>query len=119
MRRGEQRVVALGDRRRAGVVGEAGDDRVVLVDRDDPFDDADRNAGALERTALLDMQLDITMMRALRPLRVGNAIGIAADSTDRVGPAHAVPDFVKVAAGKIAGDDSAAGETAAEREAFL
>ena len=79
VRRREHRVLPLGDRRRAGVVGEAGDHRLVAIDRDDAFDDADRDAGALERAALLDVQLEIAVVRALRPARLEDAIGIAAD----------------------------------------
>ena len=115
----QHRVVPLGDRRRAGVVGDARDDRFVPVDRDDAFHDAHGNARALERAALLDVQLEIAVKRPLRAARLEDTIGIAADLADRVAAAHAVPHLVHVARRDITGDDPAAGEAAAECEAFL
>src|SRR6185369_1477903 len=96
MRGRQHRVLPLGNRRRAGMVREAGHDGVVLVDRDDPLDDADRDADALESTALLDVQLEVTVVRALRPARLENPIRVAADALDRLAATHAVPDLVHV-----------------------
>ena len=115
----EQRVLPLRHRRRAGVVGEAGDGHVVLVNRHDPFDDADRDGRFLEVAALFDVQLDVAVDRALRPPRVEDAIGIAADLPDRVSPPHPVPDLVQIRRLEIAGDDAAAGEGAAEGDPLL
>jgi hypothetical protein len=119
MRGRQHRVLPLGNRRRAGMVREAGHDGVVLVDRHDPLDDADWDAGAFERAALLDVQLEITVVRALRPARLENPIRVAADALDRLTAAHAVPDLVHVSGGDLAGDNPAARKATAERESLF
>ena len=119
MRRREHRIVPFGNRRRPRMIRDARDDRLVLVDGDDPLDHANGDAGALERAALLDVQLEIAVMRPLRPPRIENAIRVAADLPDRVGAAHAVPDLVHVRLRDLARGDAAAREPAAEREAFF
>src|SRR5207245_9016670 len=82
-------------------------------------DDAARDGRFLELAALLDVQLDVAVERALRPPRVEDAIGIAADLPDRVGAPHPVPDLIQICRLEIAGDDAAAGEGAAEGDPFL
>src|SRR5262249_52958963 len=56
---GHQRVLPLGHRGGAGVIGEPADFDVVAVDGNDPLYDADIEAGLLQHAALLDVQLDI------------------------------------------------------------
>jgi hypothetical protein len=58
------------------VIGDAGDDDTEALDRDDPLDDPDRDAGAIQRAPLLDVQLEVGVVRPLRPDRVGDAIGL-------------------------------------------
>ena len=101
------------------MVGDPGDRRIVPVDGDDPFDDADRKSGALEGAALLDVQLEIAMMGSFGAARVEDAIRIAADLPDRVAAPHPVPDFVHVRRRHVAGGDAAAGEATAEGVAFF
>ena len=101
------------------MVREAGHDRVVLVDRHDPLDDADRDGGAFERAALLDVQLEIAVVRAFRPARLENPIRVAADAPDRLAAAHAVPDLVHVRGRNLASHDPAAREAAAEGESLF
>ena len=64
MRGRQQRILPIRHRRRARVIREAGDRHLVAIDRDDALDDADGNALALERAALLDVQLEVAMVRA-------------------------------------------------------
>jgi hypothetical protein len=101
------------------VVGQAGDHRVVFVDRHDALDDADWNTGPLERAALLDVQFQVTVMRTLGAPGLGNAFRIAADLFQRVGATHAVPDLIEISRDEMAGRDGAAGEPLAEREALF
>ena len=79
-----------------GVIREAGDRHLVALDRDDALDHTNRNALAFESAALLDVQLEVAMVRAARPNGVHDAAGIAADLPYRVGAGHAVPDLVHV-----------------------
>ena len=62
MRSREQRVVALGDRCRAGMVGKPGDSRVVLVDRDNSLDNADRDLCLFERATLFDVEFEVAVV---------------------------------------------------------
>ncbi len=82
-------------------------------------DDADGDAAALERALVLDVQLEITVVRTLGAARFEDAIRIAADSPDRVGARHAVPDRVHVTFVDEAGDDPTAGDATPERESFF
>jgi hypothetical protein len=61
------------------VIRKAGDRRLVPINRDDPFDNSYRNLLAVERGALLDMELEVAMVRALRSNCLCDAIGGAAD----------------------------------------
>ena len=119
MRRRDQRILPLRHRRRARMIREAGDHRAIALNRDDAFDDADGGGAAFERAALLDVQLEIAVMRALRPHRVLDALGAAADPADGFGARHAVPGLIEIARRDVARRDPAAGEAAAERDAFL
>src|SRR5262249_59575092 len=103
----------------AGMIGEPGDRGVVLVDRDNSFDDADGDLRAVERAALLDVQLDVAVVRPLRANGVADAIGIAADLPDRVGARHPVPGFPQVFGLDEPRSDPAARDPASEGKALL
>jgi hypothetical protein len=68
------------------MVCKAGDDGVVPIDRHEAFHDADGDGVAFERATLLDVELEIRVVRALRPARIQNPLGVAANLSNRVGP---------------------------------
>ena len=74
---------------------------------------------AVERAALLDVQLDVGVPRPLGPHRLFDAIGITADPPEGVGTAQAVPRLVHVAGLEVAGHDAAARRAAAEGRALF
>src|SRR5512138_616605 len=87
----EQRVVPLIHRRRAGVVREAGDGDLPLVDADDALDYADVELLAVERTTLLDVQLDVGGDRPALALHARELRRIAADERDAFANGLAAP----------------------------
>src|SRR5213075_1957442 len=81
-RRRQHGVVTLVHRRRARMILESTDGHFPLLDPDDSFDDADVEAVALERPALLDMQLEIGGDVAALPSRLDESRRIAAEERD-------------------------------------
>ena len=79
LRRGEQRVVALGHRRGPGVVGHAANLDCVFIDADDAVDNTDRDSGLLEGATLLDVQLEVRVDRARRQTGGSKLRGISAN----------------------------------------
>src|SRR5262245_21159109 len=89
------------------------------MDRDNALDYADRRPALLERSALFDVQLEVAMPRARLADRLLDAIGIAANFSDAVGAAQAVPHLIEIAGLQIARDDAARRGAAAECRALL
>src|SRR4029453_2848189 len=73
----------------------------------------------LQRPALLDMQLEVAMMRSLVPPRLGDALGVAPNLANRIGAPQPVPHLVEIRRREVAGDNAAAGEAAAKGKALL
>src|SRR5579859_5638653 len=73
--------MALVHRRGAGMVGKAFDRYIRVQNADNAFHHADVDLLALQRAALLDVQLKISGDAARLPLRGGKTLGIAADKT--------------------------------------
>ena len=96
MRSCEQCILPIRHRRRAGVIRKAGNGHFVPINCDDALDNTNGNILAFERAALLNMELEVTMVRASRSDRLRNAIGVAADLAYRIGASHPVPDLVHV-----------------------
>src|SRR5581483_4808028 len=86
----EQGVTPLGHWRRAGMICEAADFDLVLVDADDSVHDTDRNARLVQQAALLDMQLEITMDGPGRAARFLQPVRVAPNAAQAIGNAHAV-----------------------------
>ncbi len=76
-------------------------------------------AAALQIAALLDVQLEIRVIRALGHAGVHDAIGIATDLPDAVRPPDAIPNLIEIRGLDVAGDDAAAGEATAKCNAFF
>ena len=119
MRSRDHRILTIGHRRRSGVVGKTEDLCLIPSDRHDALDDADSGRRAFERAALLDMELEVAVPRALVAPCLHDAIGIAAYRADRVRPPYAVPHLVHVIRRDVARDDTAARQSAVERDTFL
>jgi hypothetical protein len=62
------------------MVRDAGNHDIVLIDRNDAVHYADRDLLALQRSALLDVEFDVRMVRALVNQRGIESLRIPADS---------------------------------------
>src|ERR1043165_1877850 len=67
------------------MIGEAGNRDIPLLNADDAFDDPDVEAGGVEQSTLLDMQLEVRGDVTLRALDAIELCRIAAEKSDAVG----------------------------------
>ena len=119
LRRGDERILTLAHWRGAGVVGEAGDGDVVAPDCHDAVNDPNARPALLERSALLDMQFDVSPPVAWLAYGLLDAIGLPADPANAIGAGHAVPCLRQITSLQITRDDPASGRTAPEGRAFF
>ncbi|MEX2150518.1 MAG: hypothetical protein WD793_09885 [Steroidobacteraceae bacterium] len=97
------------------MIGDAFDRHVPPSDADDPFHDADIDAGLIQDGSLLDVQLDKGLQLARLAMRQRQPIRIAADGADPVADGHAAmaDDIEGLRA------DAAGHRLAADHAAFL
>ena len=119
VRQRDHSILSIRHRCGSRVVGKPGDGRLEALDRHNALDDADVRRRSLERSALLDVQLEVAAPRALLPPGIHDALGIAADLADCVAASHAVPDLIHVRGRDITRDDTAGREPAVESDPFL
>ena len=78
-RRGKQGVTPLRHGSSARVVRKSANLHLIFINADDPFDHADWNSRFVERSALLNMQFEITAKRGGRDVRLHQSRRIAAN----------------------------------------
>src|SRR6202022_165765 len=86
----KQRIAALRHRRGPRVVCYASDLDRVLVDADDPVDNADRNTGFIQYATLLDVQFQVAVDRTGHATRALESSGITADRAQAVDQANSI-----------------------------
>ena len=111
---GQQSVTAFGHGRGSGMIGEAVNLDLVLVNADYAFDHSDWDAGFIESATLLDVQLQIAMDGAGGHSRFSQLCRIAANLAQVIGQRDAVVHLRQVRGLQVAGCG-----TAAHRQGFL